>query len=179
MTAADTAQVLCPTCGKYLPRSSKFCGFDGTDLALAKTGGDVRKICNVCGRFFPGYANFCAFDRSSLEVLKGQPVNISEETVKPGQATTRETIDVTNPNYRPTGGLMPPNMAEQVLNGGQVEAYAPSSDDDEWDDSPYVALIGKTIDGKYLVQSVLGEGTTVVMTLPRARAGALDVPEAA
>lgn len=163
MTAAEPAQVLCPTCGKYLPRTSKFCGYDGTDLALAKTGGDVRKICNVCGRFFPGYANFCAFDRSTLEVLKGQPVNISEETVKPGQAPTRETIDVTSPNYKPTGGLRPPNMAEEVLSGGQVEAYAPSSDDDEWDDSPYVALIGKTIDGKYLVQSVLGEGGMAVV----------------
>lgn len=33
--------------------------------------------------------------------------------------------------------------------------------------------------GSLAIQSVLGEGTTVVMTLPRARAGELDVPEAA
>lgn len=63
---------MCITCGKTVPRTSKFCGYDGTDSTLALSAGNVCKICTLCGRFFPGYANFCAFDSSSLEVLKGQ-----------------------------------------------------------------------------------------------------------
>lgn len=159
MNGVSSAQVTCPTCGKFLPRTSKFCGFDGTDLTLAKTGGDVRKICNLCGRFFPGYANFCAFDRSSLEVLKGQAVNLAATSppaltgpaisAPPAPSLAGDTVDVSR---------------QAVPN--ELHA-APADDDDEddgnEDDGPYSALIGKTIDGKYLVQSVLGEGGMAVV----------------
>ncbi len=152
----DAAFVVCPTCGKQLPRAAKFCGYDGTDLTLARTGGDVRKICNVCGRFFPGYANFCAFDRSSLEVLKGQPVKIT---------TTPEALPnaprVANPTAAELGGDTVD--VSKYSQPAELTAGPGDFDDDEEADGPYSALIGKTIDGKYLIQNVLGEGGMAVV----------------
>src|ERR1700733_11998777 len=74
--------VPCPTCGSSFPASSKFCGFDGTDLSLSNSNGLMRKSCPVCGRFYPGYANFCAFDRSSLAQVQGSS-DISVKTPSP------------------------------------------------------------------------------------------------
>lgn len=152
----DAAFVVCPTCGKQLPRAAKFCGYDGTDLTLARTGGDVRKICNVCGRFFPGYANFCAFDRSSLEVLKGQPVKIT---------TTPEALPTAPRVANPTAAELGGDTVDvsKYSQPAELTAGPGDFDDDEEADGPYSALIGKTIDGKYLIQNVLGEGGMTVV----------------
>ncbi|MBN8659606.1 MAG: serine/threonine protein kinase [Candidatus Melainabacteria bacterium] len=152
----DAAFVVCPTCGKQLPRAAKFCGYDGTDLTLARTGGDVRKICNVCGRFFPGYANFCAFDRSSLEVLKGQPVKIT---------TTPEALPTAPRVANPTAAELGGDTVDvsKYSQPAELTAGPGDFDDDEEADGPYSALIGKTIDGKYLIQNVLGEGGMAVV----------------
>jgi len=153
-TQTSANHVQCPTCGKTVPRTSKFCGYDGTDLTLALSAGNVRKICTLCGRFFPGYANFCAFDRSSLEVLKGQG-STGPQVATPQQSYTNLTPQQSHTNLTPASA----NPTMDVGPGDTVATTPVASDDEDDDgDEPYSALLGKTIDGKYLIQSVLGEG---------------------
>ncbi len=144
MTAAE---INCPTCARALPATSKFCGFDGTDLSLAKEGQASRKVCSVCGRFYPGYANFCAFDRSSLQVMKTQrELNQTSSGELDGTQSVETQIVPVLPPATSTAQI----AADDRLLGADSEA-------------PYSDLIGKTIDKKYLIQSVLGEGGMAVV----------------
>jgi serine/threonine protein kinase len=148
MTAAT--EINCPTCGRGLPAGSKFCGFDGTDLSLASADGQVsRKVCSVCGRFYPGYAMFCAFDRSSLQVMKTKKELSADagEDERYADAETGETVVVP---------VLPPALSTDQLAADNRLFSADS-------DAPYSELIGKTIDKKYLIQSVLGEGGMAVV----------------
>ncbi len=144
MTAAE---INCPTCARALPATSKFCGFDGTDLSLAKEGQASRKVCSVCGRFYPGYASFCAFDRSSLQVMKTQrELNQTSSGEFDGTQSVETQIVPVLPPATSTAQI----AADDRLLGADSEA-------------PYSDLIGKTIDKKYLIQSVLGEGGMAVV----------------
>lgn len=144
MTAAE---INCPTCARALPATSKFCGFDGTDLSLAKEGQASRKVCSVCGRFYPGYASFCAFDRSSLQVMKTQrELNQTSSGDFDGTQSVETQIVPVLPPATSTAQI----AADDRLLGADSEA-------------PYSDLIGKTIDKKYLIQSVLGEGGMAVV----------------
>lgn len=148
MTASE---INCPTCARALPATSKFCGFDGTDLSLAQEGQASRKVCSVCGRFYPGYASFCAFDRSSLQVMKTQ-----REMNQTNSGEGSRSLDGTQSVETQIVPVLPPASsaaqlaADDRLLGADAEA-------------PYSELIGKTIDKKYLVQSVLGEGGMAVV----------------
>jgi serine/threonine-protein kinase len=148
MTASE---INCPTCARALPATSKFCGFDGTDLSLAQEGQASRKVCSVCGRFYPGYASFCAFDRSSLQVMKTQ-----REMNQTNSGEGSRSLDGTQSVETQIVPVLPPATsaaqlaADDRLLGADAEA-------------PYSELIGKTIDKKYLVQSVLGEGGMAVV----------------
>lgn len=148
MTASE---INCPTCARALPATSKFCGFDGTDLSLAQEGQASRKVCSVCGRFYPGYASFCAFDRSSLQVMKTQ-----REMNQTSSGEGSISFDGTQSVETQIVPVLPPATsaaqlaADDRLLGADAEA-------------PYSELIGKTIDKKYLVQSVLGEGGMAVV----------------
>lgn len=141
--------VVCPTCGKGLEANAKFCGYDGTDLTLAEKGGETRKICPHCGRFYPGYARFCAFDRSSLEAMVAGKVAKSNAAGPAGPPS----------NDSPPSVTMTVDFAPQSTNDQLAMALRETGEED----GPYSALIGKTIDGKYLVQSVLGEGGMAVV----------------
>ncbi len=144
MTAAE---INCPTCARALPATSKFCGFDGTDLSLAKEGQASRKVCSVCGRFYPGYASFCAFDRSSLQVMKTQrELNQTSSGEPDGTQSVETQIVPVLPPATSTAQI----AADDRLLGADSEA-------------PYSDLIGRTIDKKYLIQSVLGEGGMAVV----------------
>jgi len=144
MTAAE---INCPTCARALPATSKFCGFDGTDLSLAKEGQASRKVCSVCGRFYPGYASFCAFDRSSLQVMKTQrEINQTSTGEFDGTQSVETQIVPVLPPATSTAQI----AADDRLLGADSEA-------------PYSDLIGTTIDKKYLIQSVLGEGGMAVV----------------
>lgn len=144
MTAAE---INCPTCARALPATSKFCGFDGTDLSLAKEGQASRKVCSVCGRFYPGYASFCAFDRSSLQVMKTQrELNQTSSGELDGTQSVETQIVPVLPPATSTAQI----AADDRLLGADSEA-------------PYSDLIGRTIDKKYLIQSVLGEGGMAVV----------------
>jgi serine/threonine protein kinase len=142
-----TAEINCPTCARALPATSKYCGFDGTDLSLAKEGQASRKVCSVCGRFYPGYASFCAFDRSSLQVMKTQrELNQTSSGELDGTQSVETQIVPVLPPATSTAQI----AADDRLLGADSEA-------------PYSDLIGKTIDKKYLIQSVLGEGGMAVV----------------
>ncbi|MFA7335910.1 MAG: serine/threonine-protein kinase [Candidatus Obscuribacterales bacterium] len=144
MTASE---ISCPTCSRALPATSKFCGFDGTDLSLAKEGQASRKVCSVCGRFYPGYASFCAFDRSSLQVMKTQ---------RELNQTTSGDLDGTQSQETQIVPVLPPaTSTAQIAADDRLLGANP--------EEPYSDLIGKTIDKKYLVQSVLGEGGMAVV----------------
>lgn len=144
MTAAE---ISCPTCSRALPATSKFCGFDGTDLSLAKEGQASRKVCSVCGRFYPGYASFCAFDRSSLQVMKTQ---------RELNQTTSGDLDGNQSQETQIVPVLPPaTSTAQIAADDRLLGANP--------EEPYSDLIGKTIDKKYLVQSVLGEGGMAVV----------------
>jgi len=121
---AQSQTLSCPTCSRALPEGSKYCGFDGTDLALAAESGSRKKTCSICGRIYPGYASFCAYDRSSL--------NDVEQNAR-AQAASAQSQVTQAPEPKPVP-------------------------DAQADEEPYSNLLGRTIDGKYLVQSVLGEG---------------------
>jgi len=159
----------CPTCGVSFPSTAKFCGFDGTDLSLTNNTGLSRKSCPVCGRFYPGYANYCAFDRSSLAEVK----NSADITVKtpaqsptssstqlaavvtpPANASTKDSLDSNAKAWANVTGTITPELVEQA------ERDLLTVDDDG---QPYSTLIGKTIDSKYMVQGVLGEGGMAVV----------------
>jgi serine/threonine protein kinase len=144
MTASE---ISCPTCSRALPATSKFCGFDGTDLSLAKEGQASRKVCSVCGRFYPGYASFCAFDRSSLQVMKTQ---------RELNQTTSGDLEGNQSQETQVVPVLPPatSTAQIAADDRLISASA---------EEPYSDLIGKTIDKKYLVQSVLGEGGMAVV----------------
>ncbi|CAN5580135.1 hypothetical protein BH11CYA1_BH11CYA1_50800 [soil metagenome] len=145
MTAAE---INCPTCSRVLPATAKFCGFDGTDLSLAQEGQASRKVCSVCGRFYPGYASFCAFDRSSLQVMKTQrEIN---------QTNSGSSFDGTQSVETQVVPVLPPANPDAQLAADDRLIGADA-------DAPYSELIGKTIDKKYLVQSVLGEGGMAVV----------------
>jgi tRNA A-37 threonylcarbamoyl transferase component Bud32 len=188
MSAPVDGMVPCPTCGSSFPAATKFCGFDGTDLSLSSVDGS-RKTCPVCGRFYPSYANFCAYDRSSLTEVKsstGQTV-FAANAMQPGgmtqvnpalsntgnripavQSGAGETVDISQggmtawgappgqnivPGPGVTRGTITPELAEQEQDMLTMDE----------DGNPYSTLIGKTIDSKYLVQSVLGEGGMAIV----------------
>jgi serine/threonine-protein kinase len=163
---APPGEIPCPTCGSSFPKSAKFCGFDGTDLTLGTADGLARKSCPVCGRFYPGYANFCAFDRSSLASVQGA----TDHTVKtPLPTSTATQLAAQAP---PVGGetsdtITAPVSAWAKLSGTITPELADNATQDlltmDEDGQPYSTLIGKTIDGKYLVQSVLGEGGMAIV----------------
>lgn len=152
MTAAT--EINCPTCQRALPASSKFCGFDGTDLSLAVEGQASRKVCSVCGRFYPGYAQFCAFDRSSLQVMKTAKELAQESQSPSDQALERAAGTETNQTV--VVPVLPPTATTDQI-AADTRLY--SSDEN----LPYSELVGKTIDKKYLIQSVLGEGGMAVV----------------
>jgi len=143
----SAAEINCPTCARALPATSKFCGFDGTDLSLAKEGQASRKVCSVCGRFYPGYASFCAFDRSSLQVMKTQR-ELSQTSS--GELDGTQSVETQIVPVLPPATSTAQIAADDRLLGADSEA-------------PYSDLIGKTIDKKYLIQSVLGEGGMAVV----------------
>lgn len=163
MTSSRTQ--ICPTCKRSLPIEATFCGFDGTvlnpaasKLTRSKTG-SIRKYCPQCHKYYPPYAAFCSSDRSAL-------VFEQEATQLPGQSTGGDF----GGSQHDDRTVAPARAQSGSIKNSQQAASSPNVDFDEESDEVLASsggymtnLIGKTIDGKYLIESMLGEGGMAVV----------------
>lgn len=93
----------CGTCGRHLPLTAKFCGFDGTAInsstSTQKPG--AKKVCPKCQRHFPAYATFCPEDANRLQD-QTEDISLPEQAVEAPIAspasftTTLEEIKITS-----------------------------------------------------------------------------------
>lgn len=168
---------VCPTCKRNLPAEATFCGFDGTvlnpaanKLTRSKTG-SIRKYCPQCHKYYPPYAAFCSSDRTAL-VFEQEATQMPGAGIESTAAWTgaQEDDRTVMPNRAQSGSIA--NSPPQATRGGQnqVQSNSPSADFDEEGDEVLASsggymtnLIGKTIDGKYLIESMLGEGGMAVV----------------
>jgi serine/threonine protein kinase len=152
---ASERAITCPSCNRTLPEGSRFCGFDGTSVApgsLAAVAARVSsgnnndtKLCPKCSRRYPEYANHCSFDAEKL---------IAAPDFPSGSSTDLEPVQGAKSGHVPGPGASPLKQGEQspvspvgvAING---EAYS--------------SLIGKVIDGKYKIDSIIGEGGMAVV----------------
>ncbi len=152
-SGASDRTINCPTCGRVLPADARFCGFDGTNLKpiAAPTGPlpsvGAAKLCPLCKKIYPPYASFCAHDRSALLSVSSENPTMSHNSL-PAQTAPQAAVQA---------------AAQQQQQQPQQPPPANQAVDPEEEDSAYANLIGKTIEGKYLVQSVLGEGGMAVV----------------
>ncbi len=182
---------VCASCKRALPSGAKFCGFDGTrvdDDAQAKANGKEQKQCSTCGKLFPGYAQFCPNDASKLVAMKSdaqqtaaQPeVKPSPFAAPPGFAAQSPAMQSQSTQSAPQTPVQPqaprdltetaPPIDEEMARSGdfgknQAEPRKPTQLAESFDDSNalFHNLIGKKIEGKYEVQSILGEGGMAIV----------------
>ncbi len=183
---------VCASCKRALPTGAKFCGFDGTrvdDDAQAKANGKEQKQCSTCGKLFPGYAQFCPNDASKLVAMKSDaPQPVAQPEVKPSpfaappgfaqaqspamqsQSTqSAPQVPMQPPAPRDLTETAPPIDEELARSGdfgkNQGEPRKPTQLAESFDDSNalFHNLIGKKIEGKYEVQSILGEGGMAIV----------------
>lgn len=159
-TDASQGLVSCPLCGTQYPSTTRFCEQDGTVLtAPAATQGNLSaampasgntgmnnvlpKQCPTCRNVYPNYAQFCPSDATRLLIVGGPPGGQT-----PSNTFSNLPIDATVRSAQ-----SPPAPVPSNTNSG-------SSADIEVDpmQSLESQLIGRTIAGKYKVDSLLGEG---------------------
>ncbi|HEY9784950.1 MAG TPA: protein kinase [Candidatus Obscuribacterales bacterium] len=153
----------CPSCKRLLPAGARFCGFDGTPVDVPKDGlkplgkattgdGQPAKVCPTCGRGFPPHAAFCPFDAARLIVSPKSPA--AESTVQPGVITAPP---VEEEPKRSEETSKPPKPGQPTRKPTQMA--------ETFDEEPglFQNMVGKVIDGKYEIQSVLGEGGMAVV----------------
>lgn len=173
---------VCASCKRALPPGAVFCGFDGTrveDSAEAKTNGQELKQCSKCGKQFPAYAQFCPNDASKLTEMKSagslaEPPKPSPFAAPPGFAPPQSA----QPPAQPAGSFEPaeprdltdtaPPIDEELARSGDFgkEPRKPTQMAEIFEEDNqglFHNLIGKKIEGKYEVQSILGEGGMAIV----------------
>jgi tRNA A-37 threonylcarbamoyl transferase component Bud32/RNA polymerase subunit RPABC4/transcription elongation factor Spt4 len=181
---------VCASCKRALPSGAKFCGFDGTrvdDQAEAKANGKEQKQCSRCGKLYPAYAQFCPNDASQLVALKTEAQQASQPEVKPSPFAAPAGFAQPQPAPMPQASPQSPQtqnqppvpkdltdtappIDEELARSGdfgknQGEPRKPTQLAESFDDSNalFHNLIGKKIEGKYEVQSILGEGGMAIV----------------
>lgn len=149
----------CPTCQRSLPAAARFCGYDGTPVETLKPlarsvthdGTDAAKVCPSCGRGFPAHASFCSFDSAKLIAAPHSPA--AAATVPPGEIehTSAPLDDLAS------------SHAELPAASKQSRKPTQMAETFEEEVGLFQSLIGKVIDQKYKVQSILGEGGMAVV----------------
>lgn len=165
-TDASQGLVSCPLCGTQYPSTTRFCEQDGTVLtAPATTQGNpsammplpgntgmnstLPKQCPTCGNVYPNYAQFCPGDATRLLQLgPAMDMRVSNANL---QMSSHQNLPI---DSTVRSAQMPP----------QPVAPSPpkSSQAGDFEVDPMQSLesqlIGRTIAGKYRVDSLLGEG---------------------
>ena len=177
---------VCASCKRALPAGAKFCGFDGTrvdEQSQAKSNGKDQKQCSNCGKLFPAYAQFCPNDAAKLVAMKSdtqQPAAQAEVKASPfaapaGFAPPKTASTQAAPQQAPPSvpkdltDTAPPIDEELARSGDfgakQTEPRKPTQLAESFDDDNalFHNLIGKKIEGKYEVQSILGEGGMAIV----------------
>jgi len=154
---AGNRTIVCPTCGLRYPASTKFCGQDGTILggtAGQNTGSfEGPKHCPSCRAVYPAYAQFCPADATRLQSTVSAPA-ANQANPRPQTAVQ----DTAAPAASETSAKSPEDQTRHVSR----EQIPESNDSEEGSGESQAYLenqvIGKTIAGKYKVESLLGEG---------------------
>ncbi|HEY9755919.1 MAG TPA: serine/threonine-protein kinase [Oculatellaceae cyanobacterium] len=138
-------ETICTKCGARFGIDARFCGFDGSDLLPCdiQTNTPVPaatnpKRCPKCSRMYPSYANFCGVDGGDL-------------------------VDVFNKRR----DYQTHTQVSLMKSGGTVISAAPVSEAAEETETNLSdpAFIGKTVEGKYKIESVLAEGGMAILYL--------------
>lgn len=161
------------------------------DDTQAKSNGKEQKQCSTCGKLFPAYAQFCPNDASKLTAIKSDaPQPAAQQEVKPSpfaappgfaqaqppavqsqstQSAPQVPMPPPQPPPRDLTETAPPIDEELARSGdfgkNQSEPRKPTQLAESFDDSNalFHNLIGKKIEGKYEVQSILGEGGMAIV----------------
>lgn len=186
-------QKTCVSCRRTLPAGAVFCGFDGTRVETeheveSKTNGDApQKTCTACGKMFPSYAQFCPLDASKLIDAKpaSKPISASNVFAPPkGIQVQPPAQSASQPGSHPAVQKSQPFVESQSLTAAPLddelsdttdspahnarpvtEPRKPTQMAESFDEEQglFHNLIGKTLEGKYEVRSILGEGGMAIV----------------
>ncbi len=138
-------ETICTKCGARFQLDARFCGFDGSQLlpcnvepnALARAAANPRE-CSKCARRYPSYAKYCGVDGERLKDLYTTRASLQAAT-QAGLSKDTGTVEIDQPAQKYKDDADP----------------APSDP----------AFIGKTLEGKYKIQSILAEGGMAILYL--------------
>ena len=168
MFSADAARatIVCPTCGLRYPITAQFCGQDGTILtAPALYQPELPKFCPVCKTVYPSYAAFCPVDAATLVTSSPVPArptaaHADTQAAAAGRAVAGKSTDsksalseidaVVDMSADHGAGRKADGTAEEDSEVGFGESDGSFLQENQ--------VIGKTIAGKYKIESLLGEG---------------------
>lgn len=133
---------LCTQCASTFAANAAFCGFDGSALVVCDKPLAWQANfheCQLCNRQYPAYAKFCGAD--------GSPLTREEIGLPRAKKTTGTRLEIHHP--------LPQAGAADALN----------VDEDDWYPGSDLDLVGRTLEGKYQIKSVLAEGGMAVLYL--------------
>lgn len=163
----------CPTCTRQYPAQARFCGADGTPLELKRQ----TNVFPVPGNrkdalrsFDPQTAGGISENRETGTVISSK--NKNTDTVpssgkrensaqdKTAAASQQASLAAAAAENRETG-----TVVSATKKSPQTAPFSLVEDDDDDDFPSNERLIGKTLDGKYRIDSVLAEGGMAVLYL--------------
>jgi eukaryotic-like serine/threonine-protein kinase len=149
-------EAVCTRCGARYESAARFCGFDRAELVRKEIEQSsaqtlIAKSCMSCLRRYPSQSKYCAVDGTELTPLQRQlpsgakPVQPQGQAPAPKQATTAAQLEETG-----TVRTYAPSPSESLMKTGRVESGSADSE-------PH-SLVGKSLDGKYMIDSHFAEG---------------------
>lgn len=170
----DDGKEKCTDCGRSSPVGSRFCIYDGTAIGIIEQLSEQEmaaglKMCLICKRRYPNYAIFCSFDATRLAPTETRyPTGIVSpssysDVPGAGAASMHAAGNAADPSPAMAPYPPPSNQPTPPPPPSPVAAQSQSPDAAFADSGDYNDLVGKTIDNKYQIESVLGEGGMAVV----------------